>query len=243
MSSPYTNSLALPSIEDIFNIQPILTAAWFSPLAVGGMFLAIAGGFVLHIVSGRILLVVSALGFAASGLLFALMPPAADDQQAGDGGGGRLYTVDVLYWAFVFPAMLCGTIGVDIQFNVSNIFITTSMPARLQATAGGLMNSVYYLGMAFWLGIGDLATSTAASYRPAADGPLEPRERYQIGFWVMVALGAVSVLLVATIDLGRAESDQTADEKAAQADADAARARAGSQTPAENAAQEDKATT
>lgn len=194
--------LTLTSIEDVMHTPPILTAAWFTPLAVGGMFLAIGGGLVLHIIPNRLLMIISCGGFFLSTLLFALLP----DQAA----SGK--STSFLYWAYIFPAMLAGTIGVDITFNVTNVFITTAMPRRHQAAASGLINSLLYLGIAFWLGIGDLVVS--AMVRSRGEEKLGRREQYQIGFWVGVALSVVSFCLTVTVKMGQAEATLTADEQA-----------------------------
>ncbi|KAM4067036.1 major facilitator superfamily protein [Hirsutella rhossiliensis] len=189
-------------IEVVMHTPPILTAAWFTPLAVGGMFLAIGGGLVLHIIPNRLLMIISCGGFFLSTLLFALLP----DQAA----SGK--STSFLYWAYIFPAMLAGTIGVDITFNVTNVFITTAMPRRHQAAASGLINSLLYLGIAFWLGIGELAVSATVQSR--GEDNVGPREQYQIGFWTGVALSAVSFCLTVTVKMGQAEASLTADEKA-----------------------------
>lgn len=189
------------SIESVLHVGPLLTAAWFTPLAVGGMMLAIGGGLALHLLSGRMLMIVSGVGFLLSVLLFSLIPV----QSASD-------SKTFIYWAYVFPAMICGTIGVDITFNVTNVFITTAMPRRLQGAAGGLINSLLYLGIAFWLGIGELAVSATVQARP--DAQMNLRDQYRIGFWVGVGLAAVSLCLTVTIRLGQAAAELTADEKA-----------------------------
>ncbi|PHH91386.1 hypothetical protein CDD83_641 [Cordyceps sp. RAO-2017] len=186
-------------IETVLHTSPILSAAWFTPLAVGGMFLAIGGGLVLHIVSNRILMLISGLGFLLSTLLFALIPSSGK-------------STSFIYWAYIFPAMLGGTIGVDITFNVTNVFITTAMPRRHQAAASGLINSLLYLGIAFWLGIAELAIS-ATQQSKGADS-LDPRAQYQIGFWTGVGLAAVSLCLTVTVRMGQAEATMTADERA-----------------------------
>lgn len=183
----------------MLQVSPLQTAAWFSPLAVGGLILALVGGFVLHILPGRMLLIISGLGFLASVLLFALIP---------ENPPSRNY----LFWAYIFPAMVCGTIGVDIAFNVTNIFITTSMPRRLQAVAGALCSSLLYLGMAFWLGVGELAVTATIDIRGKEN--VSQREQYQIGFWTGVGLAAASLCLVVTINLGQASASLTADEQA-----------------------------
>ncbi|KAI1421584.1 major facilitator superfamily-domain-containing protein [Xylaria sp. FL1777] len=190
-------------VETVLHTTPLQTAAWFIPLAGGGVVLALTGGFVLHILSGRILMIVSSAGFMLCCLLFALLPKQSNNQPS----------TSFLYWAYVFPAMLTGTIGVDIAFNVTNVYITTAMPRRLQATAGALINSTLYLGIAFWLGIGDLAIATSVQYRGAES--LGPREQYQIAFWTGLGLAVISFFFIVTVNFGRAEAQMTADEKAA----------------------------
>ncbi|PYH48642.1 uncharacterized protein BP01DRAFT_363108 [Aspergillus saccharolyticus JOP 1030-1] len=60
------------------------------------------------------------------------------------------------YWAFVFPAMICGTIGIDISFDVTNIFIKTNMPGERQGLAGALINCTLHMGIAVMLAFADL---------------------------------------------------------------------------------------
>ncbi|KAI1359162.1 major facilitator superfamily-domain-containing protein [Xylaria arbuscula] len=190
-------------VETVLHTVPLQTAAWFLPLAGGGVVLALTGGFVLHMLSGRILMIVSSAGYLLCCLLFALIPKQTDNQPS----------TDFIYWAYVFSAMLSGTIGVDIAFNVTNVYITTAMPRRLQATAGALINSTLYLGIAFWLGIADLAIATSVQMQ--GEENLGPREQYQIAFWTGVGLAVLSFFLIVTVNFGRAEAQMTADEKAA----------------------------
>lgn len=214
------------SIEVALGISPLLAAAWFTPLAVGGMFLAVCGGLLLHVLPNRVLMIVSQAGFLVSVLLFAVIP------ERGESGSGP--SISKIYWAYVFPAMLCGTIGIDITFNITNVFITTAMPSRLQSTAGGVINSLLYLGMAFWLGVGELAVSSTILTRGEEAVPL--REQYRIGFWTGVGLAAVAMVLVSTIRLGKAKAAMTADEKA---EMDAAAAAAASTGDDGTAAEEE----
>ncbi|KAM5367185.1 hypothetical protein ACJZ2D_010175 [Fusarium nematophilum] len=186
-------------IEEVLEIPPLLTAAWFIPLAAGGFILAIIGGFVLHILTGRLLLLISGLGFLGCVVLFALIP---------DDGRSNSF----LYWAFVFPAMVLSTIGVDIAFNVTNVFITTSLPSHLQAVAGALITSLLYLGMAFWLGVGEMAISAAKDVRGAEN--VSQRSQYQIGFWTGAGLAATALMIFLTVRIDSAKADLTADEKA-----------------------------
>ncbi|KAI0599702.1 major facilitator superfamily domain-containing protein [Biscogniauxia sp. FL1348] len=189
-------------IETVLNRSPLDTAAWFTPLCVGGLCLAIIGGFVMHLLPGRVLLLISGVGYIISVLLFALIPEQT---------GPDTPSLTSIYWSYVFPAMLCSTIGVDIMFNVTNVFITTAMPRRLQATAAAVTNSLLYLGMAFWLGVAELAVSTAVDYH--GEEELSLRQQYKIGFWLGVGLAGVALCLTATIKIGEAASELTADEK------------------------------
>lgn len=99
---------------------PLQIVAWFTPLFVGGMIIATVGGFVLHIISGTILMITAGVAWVIAPLLFAIMPVGAS------------------YWAFVFPSMIMATVGIDISFNITNIFITTGLPKRHQGLAGAM---------------------------------------------------------------------------------------------------------
>lgn len=193
----YTNQSAY-SIEEVLHATPIQAAVWFIPLALGGFILAIIGGFVLHMVSGHILLIISGLGYVVCTMLFPLIPVSG------------LSTTHI-YWAYIFPSMACGTIGIDIMYNVTNIFLTTAMPQRLQATAAGLITSLGYLGLAFWLGVAELSVSTWATLHEDENPGL--RERYQVGFWTGLGLAAFTLCAAITVRIGKASADMTADEK------------------------------
>lgn len=160
-------------------------------MAAGGMFLATVGGFTLHLLPGRILLLISGIGSLLSVLLFAVIRPGAS------------------YWAFVFPAMLCATIGVDITFLVTNIFITTNLPRNRQGLAGGLVYSLLFLGISFFLGLADLAV---AENRKRTGGGGGQRD-FSIAFWLATACAAVTLVIFSTIRIGKAESELTVEER------------------------------
>lgn len=163
------------------------TAVWFAPMAAGGIILATVGGFTLHLLPGRLLLIISACGFLACCILFAFAP------------------IDANYWAYIFPAMVGSTIGVDITFIVSNVFITTNVARERQGIAGALINSLLFLGISFFLGLADLAVSE--------DEKRGGTEGHKVAFWFATACSAVVLLLFCTINLGKAESDLTLEER------------------------------
>ena len=83
--------------QAIMSATPLQVVAWYVPLGVAGLLLSILEGFILHLVPGRILLIISGLGAVGSQLLLALIPLA----------GGN-------YWAWIIPATLLSTIGIDL---------------------------------------------------------------------------------------------------------------------------------
>ena len=180
------------SIETVLRKTALETTAYFTPMAAGGLVLATVGGMILHLLPGTVLLILSGMGYVACVLLFALIPD--------DGSGPK-------YWAWVFPAMICATIGVDVTYNVSNIFITTNMAGNQQGLAGALINSVYFLGVSFFLGIADITASRTANRGL--------QQSYKGAFWFGTACAIVALaLLVGFVKVERARSDLTVDEKA-----------------------------
>lgn len=175
-------------IEQVAGTGPLLTTAWFTPMCVGGLILATIGGLILHLLPGRILLLISGTAYILSTLLFAILPQSFN------------------YWAYIFPAMICATLGIDITYNVSNIFITTSMPKARQGLAGAFMNSLLFLGIAFFLSFADLAVSETEHKGQ--------RESYKVAFWLATALSAVGLIIMFLfVKIGKASSDLTIDER------------------------------
>ena len=134
-------------------------------------------------------MIISAVGYIICVLLFAVMPENPN------------------YWAYIFPAMIAATVGIDVTYNVSNIFITTSMPKKRQGLAGALINCIVFLGISVFLGIADIAV-TATSH-------LGLKESYKVACWLGVGCAGLSlILLVGFVKIEKAKSDLTADEKA-----------------------------
>ncbi|MCJ1284521.1 hypothetical protein MMC26_003854 [Xylographa opegraphella] len=176
-------------MERILGASPLLTTAYYLPMIVGGLILATVGGFLLHVLPGTLLLIISGIGFILSVLLFAIIPENPS------------------YWAYILPAMICATIGVDVTYNISNIFITTNMPQNRQGLAGALINSLVFLGISFFLGIADIIATATAHFGP--------KESYKSAFWFGVGCASFSlILLVLFVKIEKAKSDLTVEEKA-----------------------------
>ncbi|KAI9731303.1 MAG: hypothetical protein M1834_005206 [Cirrosporium novae-zelandiae] len=178
-------------MENILHLTPLLVVAYVTPMCVGGLILSTLGGLLLHLIPGTALLLFSSLAWVASSLLFALLP-----------------THDPSYWSYIFPSMLCATLGIDIIYNATNVFVTTSLPAAQQGLAGSLVNSVLYFGIAILLGFSDIAQTQALR------GGARLRESYKVVFWFEVACNLVALAVVAmSVRVGRARSELTVDER------------------------------
>lgn len=175
-------------MQAIMGATSLQVAAWYVPMCLGGVLLSIIGGHILHLVPGTILMAIAGLGWLLTSLLFALAPPGAS------------------YWAYVLPAMLGATVGIDITFNVANIFISTSMPHNRQGLAGALINSLLYLGIAVLLAFADVVQTATA------DRGL--RRSYQAVFWFQFACAGVALLVMLVfVRIRAAESELTVDER------------------------------
>lgn len=174
---------------DILGATPIQISAWFVPMCAGGVVLSLAGGYVLHLVSGTVLIIISGCGWILSSIMFAILPSAGAS-----------------FWAYVFPAMLGATVGVDIAFNVANIFISTSISVRQQGLAGSLCHQVLYLGIAVMLAFADVTQTETAKYGEV--------KSYHAVFWFMLACSGVSLaVMLFYVRIPKAQSDLTVDER------------------------------
>nr|POE47373.1 putative mfs-type transporter [Quercus suber] len=173
-----------------FIIGLLFAYAWFTPLGLGGIVLSITGGLILHKIPGTVLLFVTCIAIILASLLFAIMPQGA------------------IYWAYVFPAMLCATIAIDLIFNVANVFFSTQLPSHQQGLAGALGNVLLQLSIAVLLGFADIVV-TKTSYQGL-------KQSYRNAFWFELACGSMAfVIFAAFVRIPSAVSEMTADEKAA----------------------------
>lgn len=177
-------------MQDIMGASPLQVSVWYVPMCAGGVIISVLGGYVLHLLPGTILISIAGVGWIITSLLFALAPVGAN------------------YWAYILPAMICATLGIDITFNVANIFITTNLPQNRQGLAGALINSLLYLGIAFLLAFADITQTETAH--------LGLKRSYQAVFWFQLACAGTSLLImIAFVRIRAAKSDLTADERAA----------------------------
>ena len=176
--------------QTVLSASPLQIVVWYIPIGVVGLVVSVIEGYILHLVPGHVLMIISGLAAVGSQLLLALIPP----------GGGN-------YWAWVFPSAICSTIGIDLSTILMTVFITTAVPSSQQGLAGGVLNSVLQLGVALVLGLTDIIQSAVVK-----DKGLE--KSYKITFWFGVGVaGASLTILMIWGRMPKAVSELTADEK------------------------------
>ncbi|KAF1989118.1 aminotriazole resistance protein [Aulographum hederae CBS 113979] len=171
-------------IQRVWNTPPLKVAVYLLPMAITGIIVNIAAGLLLHKVSNRLLMGIGALSYAISFLLWAL-------HKTGDS-----------YWAFLFPGLTLCVVGADLEFNVANMYVMSSLPKDQQSIAGSIFQTITKLCVAIGMGaataIFDGLESSPSSSGYHANDPVEP---YAGIFWFATASSALSVLFVPFLTL------------------------------------------
>ncbi|TGO26005.1 hypothetical protein BPAE_0068g00390 [Botrytis paeoniae] len=157
---------------NILGASSLQLVAWFIPLAIGGCLIGTFGGFILHLIPGTALIIFSGICWIIAPLLFALAP------------------IHASFWAWVFTAMTFATLGIDITFNVTTIFITTSLPSSQQGLAGALINSIMQFSIAVCLGLSEIISNAVQN----KSGSL--RDSYRAVFWFEVTCASIALCIL-----------------------------------------------
>lgn len=168
----------------MIGIGSVQLIAWFAPMAIGGCCLAVLSGFLMHVISGTIVLIITCLAIMAASLLFVFAP------------------THPLYWMWIFPAMICATIAIDLIVNVANVFLSSKLQRHQQGLAGGLAHVTMQFSIAFFLGVArNVATYTADQGEA---------QSYKNVFWLQFACGAAAlVIFLLFVRIDKAKCDQT----------------------------------
>ncbi|KAF5724835.1 multidrug resistance [Fusarium mundagurra] len=176
--------------QNIMSASPLQVVACYVPLGVSGLIFSIIEGFILHLIPGRVLLIISGFGAVGSQLPIALIPSEGS------------------CWTWVFPAVIFSTIGIDLSAILMTVFVTTTFPTAQQGLAGSVIDSVLQFGVAFVLTLTDIIQSATVDKAGFA-------RSYKNTFWFGVGATAVSLLILAIWGkVPKASSDLTADERA-----------------------------
>lgn len=151
------------------------------PMVVSGVLVNVVCGLILHRISNKLLTGIGALAYTASFLILSFMKE------------------DAIYWAYIFPALVLIVVGADIQFNVTNMYVMSSLPPSQQSIAGGIFNTVSKLCNTLGLGIAT-SVSGAVAHRMTVDGPvIRP---YLAVYWFAAAAAGLSLFMVPFLTIG-----------------------------------------
>jgi len=162
-------------MQNALSYSALTVALHLLPQAIGGILVNVVAGLVLHRVNNKLLVGIGALSYLGSVLLLACMKSGSS------------------YWAFIFPSLLLSVIGADLQFNVANMYVMSSLPPHQQSIAGGIFTTVTKLCSAVGLGISASIYNAESTSSDALQTSLRP---YHMVFWFCCAAAAAGVCFV-----------------------------------------------
>lgn len=112
-------------------------------MAIGGVVFCVIGSRLIESVPVKIMLGFSGLAWVGSSLVFAVGP------------------LPLNYWKEVMPSMICSTIGLDLTFTISTIFLSRAQPMHYQGVAGAASSILINLAMSFSLPISSIVRDAA----------------------------------------------------------------------------------
>lgn len=177
-SSDSYQSLFFQKVQDI---SPLQTSLRILPGVVSASLSTLVVGFLAHRVHIGWAISCGMLLTAAGILLMSVIQPQWP------------------YWACAFPAIIFTPIGGDALFTISNLVITSGFPPRMQALAGGVLNTITQLAKTV-----SLATSSAIAGSVTSHSRHDPKtspsalmDGYKAAFWYFFALSCATMLLFA----------------------------------------------
>lgn len=189
-------------LQNVLRFSPILVAVHLLPMFIVGMLhngstlytyiltftvglgANAVAGLILHRVSNKLLMFLGASCYTLAFILLALNRHSSS------------------YWAFAFPALTLIVIAADLQFNVCNMLVMTSLPKSHQSVAGGIFQTGVRLTATIGLAVAT-AVFNAVQREPSLstfwDTETQP---YAAVFWISVAWAGLSMCLVPFLTLG-----------------------------------------
>ncbi|GAB7356859.1 hypothetical protein MBLNU459_g7729t1 [Dothideomycetes sp. NU459] len=186
--------LAFPVVEffmalffqEIWHYSALNTAVHLLPMVIMGILVNFFTAIILHRVSSKLLMVASALAYTVSFLLAALNRQTSS------------------YWCFCFTSLVLAVIGADVQFNVANIYVMSSLPQEQQSIASSIFQTVSKLCQSVGYGVGT-AVFNGVQAKPRMGGyyrAFPATQPYAAVFWFATACAGLSVVLACFLTIG-----------------------------------------
>ncbi|KAK0759473.1 hypothetical protein N5P37_007661 [Trichoderma harzianum] len=173
-----------------FHHRPALTVAVdLLPQVISALISNVVAANILHRVNNSLIMAFGAAMYFVANLLLAVQSPRAP------------------YWAFIFPSLLTNVMGLDLQFNIANMYVMQSLPSHQQSLAGGIFNMFIRLGTTIIFGMSTVVYSLVKntvegqddafkSYRSAfyvSLGEIPPKKK-NIGVYVSIGTQRIALL-------------------------------------------------
>lgn len=162
--------------QDVQEISPIQTSLRFLPTPIGGALSNVIMGLIAHRVRADWACLVGVALTSVGSLLMCIIQP------------------EWTYWACAFPAVFLNPVGADVLFTVSNLVITAVFPARDQALAGSVFNTVAQIGKSVGLATSAVIAASVTQHSGTADKESSAAlmEGYRAAFWYVFALSCAT---------------------------------------------------
>ncbi|CZS92013.1 related to aminotriazole resistance protein [Rhynchosporium graminicola] len=185
-------------MQDVEHLAPLHIAVRLMPQAITGVVWSYLGQALISFVSGTVLMGVGGLGYLCGSVLLLFVKP------------------ETSYWAFVFPSLCITVIGADFQFIVSNLYISSRLPASQSSLGAGILQTALRLSISSGLAI------TSAIYGAMSQTPRglsNPTFPFNRAFLCTVVMASISLLLVPFLHIDRQGMKKNSDEEAYELDA------------------------
>ncbi|KAK5122865.1 hypothetical protein LTR85_003780 [Meristemomyces frigidus] len=170
--------------QDVWHLSALEVAVRLLPMAIWGMIVNLLAGLVLHRISNKLLMLIATVSYTGACLLLAV---------------NRHNTS---YWSLCFPAFILLVTGADLEFNVANMYVMSSMPPSQQSIAGGIFQTVAKLSMTIGFGIATAVFNAVQKDPQMSNYWDKTTQPYAATLWMSVACSMLSVLLVPLLTLG-----------------------------------------
>ncbi|GAB7365330.1 hypothetical protein MBLNU230_g6410t1 [Neophaeotheca triangularis] len=200
--TPATFFLAL-YFQDVGNMSALMVAVHLLPMAIVGIIVNAIAGLILHRVSNKLLLYIGTICYTIAFLLIAVNRRSNS------------------YWSLAFPSLILNVIGADLEFNVANMYVMSSMPPNQQSIAGGIFQTTTKFCTTLGLGVATALFNSIQQNPSLADFWDRETQPYSVTFWFATACVALSICLVPFVTITTQGGQEKGEDSASDANSQA----------------------
>lgn len=165
-------------LQDIRGLSPLLTVAWFCPVAIAGGCAAVFTGKLLGPWAVKPPIVMTmALSAFTIGCILAVTAPR-----------------DQIYWGQIFVSIVVMPFGMDMSFPAATLILSNIVAKEHQGVGASLVNTVVNYGIA--LGVG-FATTVDVHVNNGGHTPEDRLQGYRAGLWMGAGLACLGLTICA----------------------------------------------